>query len=255
MMKKLFFPIFLLSLFLSPAALAQDFGAEEPEQGESDAPERVKYALVLPSEKTPELIKDDENNPFEVSGTDGLKEVDTEENRVRERLLSMPAVGGGSGPDGMRVMLGSMRLEVGQMVPPVLPDQQVMLRVKSITAHSIEMVWVEKKPTGLPPKTFVIDVDVSPRVRYRMPTAGPTGGSMGVMTKESSSVLSRPLVPSPSSAPPETRLAIKAVSAEDETPKKKSADVQTSPPPASTPPNLPEASVLRMLFGNHAQPK
>jgi hypothetical protein len=245
---KFFLYTFTLLTLLSLPLHAQDFEAETEE---SEAPERVKYALVLPSEKTPELLKADENNPFEVSGSDGLKEVDTEENRVRDILLSMPAVGGGSGPEGMRVMLGSMRLEVGQEVPSVLPDQQVMLKVKAITAHSIEMVWVEKKPTGLPPKTFVIDVDVSPRVRYRMPTSGANGGSMGVMTRDGSSALSRPPVTPPAEAPPETRLAIKAVSAEE--PVKDSAPPKNKP--ASPQSNLPEASVLRMLFGNHAQPK
>jgi hypothetical protein len=244
---KFFLYTFALVALLTSPLQAQDFEAETEA---SEAPERVKYALVFPSEKTPELLKADENNPFEVSGFEGHKEVDTEENRVRDILLGMPAVGGGSGPDGMRVMLGSMRLEVGQEVPTVLPEQQVMLRVKAITAHSIEMVWVEKKPTGLPPKTFVIDVDVSPRVRYRMPTSGANSGSMGIMSKDGSSVLSRQPVTPPAEAPPETRVAIKAVSAEesvkDSAPKSK---------PASPPSNLPEASVLRMLFGNHAQPK
>lgn len=244
---KFFLHALTLALLLSQPLRAQNFGEE---QTESESPERVKYALVLPSEKTPEMLKADENNPFEVSGAGGLKEADTEENRVRDILLSMPAVGGGAGPDGMRVMLGGMRLEVGKEVPAVLPDQQVMLRVKAITPHSIEMVWVEKKPTGLPPKTFVIDVDVSPRVRYKMPTSGPNGGSIGVMTRDASSTLSRPPEAFPTEAPPETRIAVRAVSAEEPIKEPASKDK-----PASQPANLPEASVLRMLFGNHAQQK
>jgi hypothetical protein len=244
---KFFLTTLLFGLFICLPVHGQDF---ETETEESESPERVKYALVLPTEKTPELLKADENNPFEVSGSDGLKEVDTEENRVRDILLGMHAVGGGSGPDGMRVMLGSMRLEVGLEVPKVLPDQQVMLRVKAITAHSIEMVWVEKKPTGLPPKTFVIDVDVSPRVRYRMPTSSANGGNMGIMAHESSSVTTTPPLPSPAQAPPETRLATKAVSAEEPEASKTVGSKADAPKT-----NLPEASVLRMLFGNHAQPK
>lgn len=243
---KFFLPTFIGVLLVNAPLLAQDF---EKEQEDNAEPERVKYALVLPTEKTPEVLKADENNPFEVSGFDGEKEGDTEENRVRDILLGMPAVGGGAGPEGMRVMLGSMRLEVGKMVPTVLPDQQVMLKVKAITANAIELVWVEKKPSGLPPKTFVIDVDVSPRVRYKMPTSSPNAGSMGVMTKSTHSLNQTPLNVE-DSPPPETRLAVKAVSVEEAV-RESGTKTKKPEPPA----NLPEASVLRMLFGNHAQPK
>ena len=111
--------ITLMTLLLASAVMAQEQSLVDA--GE-DVKERVQYTLFLPEEKTPELIKPEENNPFEAAADQNEKEGDTEENRVRDRLLQMHAKGGGNGPEGMRVMLGSMRLEAGQMVPDVLPE-------------------------------------------------------------------------------------------------------------------------------------
>lgn len=245
-------------LLAAGAAAAQD--ALVPADGLDESDERVQYTLILPDEKNPEVVKADENNPFEAVADKSIKEGDTEENRVRDILLSMPAKGGGSGPNGMRVMLGSIRLEAGQTVPSVLPDQQVKLQVKSITPTQIEMVWVEKKPTGLPPKPFVINVDVSPRIRYRMPSgAGGGSSSVGTIRMEGLSAFTREKEAAAKSTaeapppPPPKALAVEdkpgtataAASAEDKT-----ARSATSTQPAA---NVPEASVLRMLFGNHAQ--
>ena len=206
---------------------------------------RVQYALIIPDEKTPELVKPEENNPFEAVLEGQVdNEGDTEENQVRDLMLRMSVGGAVSGPRGMRVMLGGMRLETGMDVPPIIPDQQVVLRVKSISTSAIELVWVEKKPTGLPPKLLVIPMDGSPTVRYRMP-AGMEGGAGGL----NMGTLRRPDVSAFSNEVEESKQSVaKAQPVEKKT--------EPSPPPAaakpSTPPtNVPEASVLRMLFGNH----
>ncbi len=241
----------IFTLLLSSAAM---LAAQESAEPAEEAPERVQYTLILPDEKSPELIKAEENNPFEAQVDNSIKEGDTEENRVRDILLSMPAKGGGHGPNGMRVMLGGLRLEAGQMVPPVLPDQQVMLKVKSITPKQIEMVWVEKKPTGLPPKPFVIDVDVSPRVRYMMPGNGGAKGGVGTIRMEGMNALARAFEgqtsPADSTPPPSKAVAVDEVLLASPEP---SAPASTRNSTLKTSSNMPEASVLRMLFGNHAQ--
>jgi hypothetical protein len=241
----------ILSLML---LLAATLGLHAQEEAEGEGAERVQYALILPDEKTPELVKPEENNPFETAADGAVDdEGDTEENQVRDMLLRMPVGGAVSGLRGVRVMLGGMRLEVGMNVPPVIPDQQVTLRVKSITPAAIELVWVEKKPTGLPPKLLVIPVDGSPSVRYRMPTspgADPAaGGSMGTVRRPDVSALSRPDTDGepmvaraqPAEAPP----AATPPAAPAAAPKKSS-----TPPPS----DAPAASVLRMLFGNRPPP-
>lgn len=253
--------LFNLLLFLA-AACGSGLMAQEPlvpDAGEGGA-ERIQYTLILPDEKTPELIRPEENNPFQIAVDESKNEGDTEENRVRDILLAMPAKGGGYGPDGMRVMLGSMRLVAGQMVPDVLPDQEVKLKVKSITPSQIELVWVEKKPTGLPPKPFVINVDVSPRVRYQMPAAvgdkGAAGGGIGTMRMQSLSAFSR--AQDPVEAGPDARLTAVEQPQPQTAPRAEPVEDDIARP-AEAPPapssHVPEASVLRMLFGKHAQKK
>lgn len=236
---KAFFVILTLAVFyFQLRANAQAEGEEESE--------RVQYTLILPDEKTPEMVKPEENNPFEAVAEGRIEnEGDTEENQVRDQLLRMRVGGAVSGPRGMRVMLGEMRLEPGMDVPSVLPDQQVILRVKTVTANAIELVWVEKKPTGLPPKLLVIPIDGTPTVRYRMPTGKDGqqggGGNMGTLRRPDVSAF----------APPNEDAEPTVAKAE---PVNKQPETRPEPAAKTVPPpsNVPEASVLRMLFGNHA---
>lgn len=239
-MRKLFV---ILTAGVFFASMSTQVWAQEEEESE-----RVQYVLILPEEKSPETVKPEENNPFESVSTEMVqKEGSTEENHVRDLLLRMPVGGAVSGLKGMRVMLGGMRLEEGMDVPPVIPDQQVLLRVKSISKEAIELVWVENRPTGLPPKLLVIPMDGSPAVRYRMPAGvgGSTpgaGDTMGTMRRSDVSAfspsreLNTPSVATSSEAaktPPKKAEPPKKAPTED---KKKDGDA-------------PAASVLRMLFG------
>lgn len=154
----------LIFTLMAASSHAQEAAGEEGEK-------RVQYQLVLPEEKTPENVKPEEHNPFE-SETEALSRKstgDTEENRVRDKLLKLPVVGTKRMADGrMRVLLGDIILETGHVVPPVLPDQMVELKVKNITSLYIELAWQEKRLTGLPPKIMTIPINISPQVRYQM---------------------------------------------------------------------------------------
>jgi len=154
----------LMLTFMAVSSHAQEAAGEEGEK-------RVQYQLVLPEEKTPENVKPEERNPFE-SENDALNRQapgDSEENRVRDRLLKLPVVGTKRMLDGrMRVLLGDIILETGCVLPPVLPEQRVELKVKNITAQYIELAWQEKRLTGLPPKLMIIPINIAPQVRYQM---------------------------------------------------------------------------------------
>ncbi|MDZ4289583.1 MAG: hypothetical protein U0984_16580 [Prosthecobacter sp.] len=290
----------LLSITL--LAMAWTATAEEAPKGEGEETQgRVQYALILPEEKSPELVKAEENSPFE-SGAGQIEkdEGNTEENQVREILLRLPAVGGASGPMGMRVMLGGMRLVEGAAVPPVLPDQQVALKVKSITSSAVELLWVDKKPTGLPPKVLTIPLDGAPKVRYQLPAnssaSGAPAAAMGSLRRNGVAVLLSPAeagnvivaAPLPNAAIPNipsavssavptavttvmrTGIVVPTTVPDEVTYEIRAATpVQAAPAPARTEPkaadarpadsaplppegDMPEASVLRMLFGNHA---
>lgn len=225
----------LLAVMSAPAQ-------EPPAEGEEGG--RVKYVLILPDEKNAELVKAEENNPFEAAKDGREEDADTEENQVRDILLAMSASGMSTGPKGIRVMLGGMRLEPGVDVPSVLPDQQVRLRVKDITPTAIELVWVEKKPSGLLPKVLVIPMDASPKVRYRMSSGGGAMGTVrhGNPSGAGSGASGKPTAAS--SAPTPGRATAGAGGPAAGEPKPAATE---APPPVKA----PEASILRMLFGNH----
>lgn len=232
---------------------------EEPAAGEGDPEQRVDYDLILPEEKTPEMVKPEENNPFESSNFDMEVKGDTEENTVRDILLRLPVNGTTTVGDRMRVLLGSMRLEAGMLVPPMIPDQQVQLRVRDITPTAIELVWVEKRPSGLPEKPLVIQIDAKPRVRYQLPAAtnpDGTGGSMGSMTKDAMTAFSQPFERAPNGQTvamktPSAPATVPAAAVTNDGPGSPAA-APAEPPPTTPPSAAPEASVLRMLFGNKA---
>lgn len=148
--------------------LAGQLVAQVDESGQADAG-RVEYQLILPEEKTPESIKPTENNPFSKTAGNEADESSSEENAVRDVLMSLTISGVSNDASGnKRLMLGPMKLERGMIVPPVLADQAVHLRVNAITDEALELVWIEKKNTGLPPRALIIPFNVKPTIRTRL---------------------------------------------------------------------------------------
>lgn len=265
----------LLCMLICLHSRAQDAVADE------ETEKRVQYQLVLPDEKTPENVKPEEHNPFESESEaqNRLAPGDTEENRVRDKLLKLQVVGTMRMPDGrMSVLLGNIKLEPGKIVPPVLPEQLVELRVKNITQQYIELAWQEKRATGLPPKLMIIPINISPKVRYQMlgqvdeqgKSAGAVNATMdmpvrefagGQQTAPPAAVMSEPPPPraefvdeSPILPEPARQTAMKEPAAPLPAPVVAPEKSAAATPPASvTPPPAPAVeSVVRMLFGTPA---
>jgi len=153
-----------------PQAPKDMLGAMDPTATSKNKTVFVKYSLLMPSDKTSERVKETERNPFgqaEEEHKDNFK-ASNEENLVRDQLMKLRVVGVIPDVKGTRVMLGDMVLSQGQVVPTVIPEQTLMLRVSKVTSQVIEFEWMEKKPTGLPARTFPIPVDVRPKVRYQL---------------------------------------------------------------------------------------
>lgn len=259
------------------AIMTPELHAQEAITGD-EVEQRVQYQLVLPDEKTPENVKPEEHNPFESESEaqNRLAPGDTEENRVRDKLLKLPVVGTKRMADGrMRVLLGDLILETGGVVPPVLPEQLVELRVKNITLQYIELAWQEKRATGLPPKLMIIPINISPKVRYQMLGQTEEEGKASKGANATMNLSLHDLASTPQNAPPATPstapqpLRAEAVfddplpSAPAETvkdpvtPPPTQAAASPGPKPAETPPPpaAPSSSpavesVVRMLFGN-----
>lgn len=229
-------------LLLSCAAGAQEAAALT---GDEEKAGRVQYQLVLPDEKTPERVKPEENNPFESALEAASRNApeDTEENRVRDVLAKQPVVGASLRPDGMiKVLLGDIMLEPGMTVPPVFPEQQVRLKVRSITTGYIELAWQEKEATGLPPKVMLIPINMSPEVKYKL--LGGQGQTGKITRSGNIARNAKPLAAQPipdRQAPPTTT----PLSSPEATP--------VPPEPAATSPGI--ESAVRMLFGNPTSPQ
>ncbi len=175
-MKKLL----LLTLLVFSQALR--IHAQESDLEEEGEPEgKVKYALILPEEKAPEMVKVTEQCPFGgVLGDEEKQSESGEEIRISEMLRSLPVVGKSSAKKW--VMLGDLILRKGDPVPPIIANQSVMLVVHDVTPEYIEMHWVDKKPTGQEARKLVIQTDVTPRVMHRLPGSAAhdtTGGKAG----------------------------------------------------------------------------
>ena len=227
--------LLLVTAILLRPTQAQDAAVEEDKEG------RVQYQLVLPDEKTPERVKPEENNPFEsaIEAASRNAPEDTEENRVRDVLARLPVVGASLSPDGkMKVMLGDIMLQPGQVVPQVFADQQVKLTVKNITLQSIELAWQEKEATGLPPKVMYIPINMSPEIKYKLLGGqGQTGRITRSGSMQQNSAAPQPLASQPV---PDRQAPPSAASTEA---------IPTSP--AATPPSPASIeSSVRMLFGN-----
>lgn len=233
-MKKLFLLSSLLALCLTVRSQAQDEPAEEENKDG-----KVQYALIMPEEKAPELVKPNEASPFGGLLDDKSKDTASgEETKVGDMLRALPVVGKSS---RNCVLLGDIILRKGAFVPPIVPNQTVKLFVRDITPEQVDLVWVEKKPTGLNPRTLIIVTDVSPQVRQRLPgnrgsaNAGglPSAPVMGVFGKEAS-LLADDKKPAP-----------RAQAVQDEAP--------SGTPPAATPGTVAGSALLNLFFGNQVK--
>lgn len=259
----------LLLLLHASAILATAQSVTEPQP---DGLDKIRYQLILPEEKAPEVVKPNEPNPFNKGEGGTLKAEDSssEENKVKEIMLSMRSSGiVVDAIDGnvRSVMLGPLKLERGMVVPPVVSDQEVRLRVNSLSDTAIELFWIEKKKnTALPPRPVIIPINIKPSVRYHLPTAN-TAETGKSNTKD----LSRPFglqmqagMPSPtqpavSNSPPPRAIPVDETGTSNAP--ASTAVAQDKPsdkePATTTPPQVPEthpANLFMKLLMDKAMP-
>lgn len=240
-------PLFAAATLRGQAVGPSDFLPDAPPQTYKNV--GIKYALILPDDKTAETVKTGERNPFGKNENElnlNSNKGTSQENMIREHL-SMLKVSGFSpdGPNGIRVMLGDMALEEGQTVPTIIPDQTLNLKVSKITRQTITLVWIEKKNSTLPPRLLTLPVDLEPTVRYVLHGQLPAEKTVAKgKTKpvENNIAMGR-----------QSRSAMTVYAAETEShkstlPEKEetaSATTGTSPKPVATPAPAPEAKAAQ----------
>jgi len=245
-------------LHAQEAALPPE-GQEEGTEGNK----RVQYQLVRPDEKSPETVKPEENNPFESEAEASARNSpgDTEENRVRDKLLGLPVGGRKIGKTGNieLIMLGDIILRPGARVPALFPGQQVELKVKTINFQFIELMWQDREATGLPPKVMLIPIDIDPSIREVMP--GSSGTERNTQKRKFDELQRRNgfQQQQPSAAPSHQSPPPAALPVEDEEnpakPSARSAAPAAPPPPApASPADELSKGAMRMLFGTPTPP-
>lgn len=246
-----------IPLFSAALCLGALPSASRAEDDPSKTKDKVEYALILPEEKTPELVKPAELNPFENASTAQQEDAaNSEQNRIKEVLMSLPPVGMSRTSAGKLVAyIGDIRLEEKALVPKVLEDQTLDLRVKEITPRGVTLVWVEKKPTGLPPREELIPMDIAPSVTVNLPgrsgrTASGEQGAAHAMGRQQGRT-ARDVAPAPSallaSDPGSTPRAVPVE--EQELPKMNVTPPQPPNGPASDT-GSPASALMNLLFGN-----
>lgn len=131
-------------------------------------PELDRSALE-PEKREPATVEEGERNPFGLVSvpapeTQEIEPIaaETEEMRIRRILGNMRVSGLSGSPGSYRVLLGSVQLREGDMLPKLFSDQGETLRVKSISEREVVLTFGEKDP-NLPPRTIGLGFDLRPR--------------------------------------------------------------------------------------------
>jgi len=174
--------LFLLTaaILLTAAAAAQtNTNAMTPEEEKRAAlrlPDLDRSALE-PGARKPLYVSEGARNPFGLLSVPPPEEeeevkieVETEEMKIRRILGNMRVVGVSGEPGSYRVVLGSMQLSMGDIVPRLFANQGEVLRVDDITDRQIVLSFVERnKQQDMPPRTIGLGIDLAPRVRSLLP--------------------------------------------------------------------------------------
>jgi hypothetical protein len=171
-----------LFFLLLPASVRAQTNALTPEEEKRAAlriPDLDRSALE-PGQRRPTDVKPGERNPFGLLAVPPPEEqeeqvkieVETEEMKIRRILGNMRVTGLAGSPGDYRVVVGSMQLAEGDIVPRLFANQAEVLRVDRISDRQVLLSFVERKQQGqedLPPRTVGLGIDLAPRVRSLLP--------------------------------------------------------------------------------------
>lgn len=161
---------------LAVTAQTNNLTPAEEKSADMRIPELDRSALE-PEKRTPIEVPSGERNPFGLLAVPPPEEkeavkiqIETEEMKIR-RILGNMRVTGTSGDGGEhRVLLGSMLLAKGEIVPRLFQNQGEVLRVDDITDRAVVLTFVERKQqSDQPPRTIALGIDLEPRVRSLLP--------------------------------------------------------------------------------------
>jgi hypothetical protein len=162
----------LLGSLMLAAGQQSLLSPEDQKAADLRLPDLDRSALE-PEAREPIEVNEDERNPFGLVGAPDAVEgparplIETEEQKLR-RILSTMRVSGFSGGEGSyRVLLGSLALREGEMLPRLFADQAEVLRVVAITEREVTLAFVEDQ-MDRPARTIGLGIDLKPQVQSLM---------------------------------------------------------------------------------------
>lgn len=233
-----------IGAMLALVATAPLAAQEEPADPEASNG-KIRYVLILPQEKAPETVKATEPNPFASTVDSASKEAASSEDTKLRDILAGLQIGGRM---GNTILLGDIVLRENAELPELIPSQQAVLKVHSITADAVTIVWVEEKPTGLPARSFIIPVNLSPTVRNRL-----AGSKAGVSGPGSPPPAMGIFDPGRTLGRHDKKPALRAIPVPDAEAEAEMADQSSQPPAGDANPS--RASSLLQLFLGGSQPQ
>lgn len=108
---------------------------------------------LLPDGRPTVDVRAGERNPFaqqavQEQALPASTESVSEEVRLRKVLRALKIGGTSVGKDGPRALLGSIILQPGETLPPLIRNQAEVLRVVSVEESSLTLAFVERDPTA-----------------------------------------------------------------------------------------------------------
>ncbi len=155
---------------------------------------------LLPEDKTPVVVVEDERNPFGKRSakvaTKVQEEVESEESKIRAVVGRLSLGGMTHGYGVVKVLVGSFTVAEGGMLPDVIPDQTEKVKVLSVSADKVELGFVDKDGSAETRK-ITLGFDLKPTVRFNLgipPAAEPKesgGAALNGVTKKNEAGTSR----------------------------------------------------------------
>ncbi|MFZ4681063.1 MAG: hypothetical protein ACOYMS_01060 [Terrimicrobiaceae bacterium] len=142
---------------------------------------------LLPEDKTPVVVAEDERNPF---GKRAVKapsvvqeERESEETKIRALISKLPLGGMTRGYGVVKVLIGPYTVAEGAILPDMIPGQTERVKVLSVSADKVELGFLDKDGTA-DTRKINLAIDFRPAVRFKLgaSSAGETkeGGASGL---------------------------------------------------------------------------
>ncbi|MCX7869857.1 MAG: hypothetical protein N2322_07895 [Terrimicrobiaceae bacterium] len=161
------------------AAACPALRAQEAEEAVRVSLTKAALAALRPGNRAAVVVAPEERNPFaqkvQPVRPAQFEMLDTEESRLRAILANLPVGGVSAGGQSPAVLMGSLRLAVGQELPKLLPNQAERIRVVSVDENVVVFGFLETNGE-VGDRTLVRSISLAPEVRYKLPSQSPARG-------------------------------------------------------------------------------